>query len=456
MVIYFANRNSHVIATASSELPDNKTLISDNMTDDLDSGVKTYECTVIATDKLKEAAVSGNYLLADSQLYTIISDDYNNYDQTIDLYCEDAGLDLLNMICPEVAKTQKTFEQWVTSTLGSASSSGWTYNFSGLNKATKKTLEYTSATTATERLLDIINNYNAEMYFTYNIDGFNWIKRTINFTTARGNQNDVHALYMEHDIEKIIRKRNVEDLATVWVMYGKDKKPLNKLSGYSSATKNFTQNGHKFTVSGSEVRCTDAITKWTSALDKDGRIVQRKYTEYTSASSCISYAVREMVKIVDPVINYEVSLRDIYDNAQCGDKVNVLDTHNDILLSARIIKLQKSYITGKTNVTLGDYTALKSSKAALNIEGLAQIFSLSITSDVGLVAKDSISSVLTVTIYLNGSVITSADELPVGHLVWYEDGVEIPSSDIRIADDGFTFTTGTLTVGHTYKCVLEE
>ena len=315
MVIYIANRNSTIIASASSELPDNKTLISDTMTDDLNTGVKTYECKLIATDKLKEAAVSGNYLLADSQLYTIISDDYNNYDQTISLYCEDAGLDLLNMICPEISKRSITFEQWVTMNVGSSSSSGWSYNFSGVNKATKKSLEYTSTATATERLLDIISNYNAEMYFTYEIDGFKWIRRTINFTNKRGNQDKIHALYMEHDIERITRKRNVENLATVWVMYGKDKKGLASLSGYKSVAKNYEQNGHNFTVSGSEVRCTDAIANWTSALDKDGRIVQRKYTEYTDAKSCINYAISEMVKIVNPVINYEVSLRDIYDNA---------------------------------------------------------------------------------------------------------------------------------------------
>ena len=325
MVIYIANRNSKVIASASSELPENKTLIDDMMEDDLDSGVKTYTCTLIATDKLKEAAVSGNYLLADSQLYTIITDDYDNYNQTISLYCEDAGLDLINMIAGEVKSTSKTLEQWVTSTIGSSSSSGWSYNFAGVNKATKKTLEYTSAQTATERLLNIIANYDAEMYFTYAIDGFKWIRRTINFTNARGKKDKPRALYMNQDVEKIIRKRSVEDLATVWVMYGKDKKGLSSLSGYKTVAKSYTKNGHKFTVSGSEVRCTDAIANWTSALDKDGRIVQRKYTEYTSASACINYALREMVKIVDPVITYEVSLRDIYDGAQCGDKVRILD-----------------------------------------------------------------------------------------------------------------------------------
>ena len=138
MVIYFANRNSRVIGTASSELPENKTLITDQMTDDLTSGIKVFECTLIATDEIKEVAVSGNYLLADSQLYTIISDDYDNSDQTIKLYCEDAGLDLLNRYCPEIAKTSKTFEQWVKASID-LEAAGWTLNFSGVNKSASKT-----------------------------------------------------------------------------------------------------------------------------------------------------------------------------------------------------------------------------------------------------------------------------------------------------------------------------
>ena len=193
-----------------------------------------------------------------------------------------------------------------------------------------------------------------------------------------------------------------------------------------------------------------------AALDKDGRIVQTKYTEYSGAQACINYALREMVKIVDPVVTYEVTLRSIYDGAVCGDYVDILDAHNDILLRARIITLKRSGTTGQVTVTLGDYTALKSSKAELNVDAIAQIFTLSITSSAGLTAKNSISSTLTVTVYLNGSTISSAAELPVGHLVWYEDGVQVSSSDSRISNDGFTFTTGTLTAGHTYKCALED
>lgn len=458
MVIYIANRNSEVIATASSELPENKTLLSDQMVDNLDSGVKTFECELIATDEIKAAAVSHNYLLADGQLYTILSDEYDNLEQTISLYCEDAGLDLINRVCGEVSKTSKTFEAWVTNTLGSSSKSGWKYDFGGVDKTKTKSLEYTSASSATERLLDILDNYDAEMYFTYEIDGFKWVTRTINFTDARGESEHPHDLYMDYDVEKIRRKRDVEDLATVWVMYGKDKKPLKKLNGYATAEKNHTKKGHTFQVVGSEVRCTDAIEERRSALDKDGRIVKVKYTNYSGANACINYAVREMAKIVDPVTTYEVSLRHIYDGAQCGDIVRILDAHNEILLSARILEMKKSGITDDISVKLGDFKALKSSKAELNVDAVAQIFTLSITSSAGLVGNGSLMTVLTVTVYLNGSTISSAAELPndTMHLVWYEDGVQVADSDPRISDDGFTFTTGTITTGHTYKCELVD
>ena len=455
MVIYITDRYSKVIAKATSELPENKTLLSDLMTDDLASGVKTYECELIATDALKTAAVSGNYLLAGGQLYTIVSDDYNNLDQTISLYCEDAGLDFLNRVVGEVAKTSKTLEGWVTNTLGSSSASGWTYYFE-LDKNISKTLEYTSSATATERLLDILDNYDAEMYFTYEIDGFDWVQRTINFVKSRGIVGEPHHLYMDYDVEKIIRHRNIENLATVWIMYGKDNKPLSKLTGYDTAVKTYSRKGHSFTVTGNEIRCTDRISAWRSALDTDGRIVQKQYTEYAGAQACINYGIREMVKIVDPVVTYEATLRDIYDGAQCGDHVDILDTHNDILLNARIITLKRSYCSGSISVTLGEFTQLKSSKATLNVSELPQIYTLSITSNAGTVGQGQISATLTVTIYLNGSVITDAAGLPVGHLVWYENGVQVLDTDPRISDNGFTFTTGTLTVSHTYKCALEE
>lgn len=462
MVVYITSRYNKVLATASTDLPEGATILSDKMTDDVSSGVKVYECTLEATDLILQYATAGNYMLVDGSLFTIITSEYNTYDKTVSLYCEDAGLDFINKTVGEVAKTSKTFAGWITATLGSSASSGWEYVYN-VDKSAAKTLEYTSEASAITRLHDILDSYNAEMYFTYYIEGLDTVKRAINFVKRRGTKTGVN-LYIDNQVKLVRREKSIEDLATVWKVYGKDKKPLNTLTGYSTATKTYAVGDkvgaytlkHAYTVTGSEVRCTDAIKKWMSALDTDGRIVQIKYTEYSAAQSAINYALRQMEKIVDVSASYDAELIYLPEGLKCGDTVNILDAHDNILLQARILTMEHSYVTKDTNVKLGNYTELKGSKAELNADVVLQIYSLSITSSAGVIGHGSISTVLTVSVYLNGSVITDAAGLPAGHLVWYEDGVQIADSDPRITDYGFTFTTGTLTTGHTYKCVLED
>lgn len=459
MVIYITNRTGDVLTLASTDLPNCALIIADNMTDEVSSGVKTYEVTLEATDAIRSYAIASNYLLADGTLYTIITSEYDNVERTVELYCEDAGLDLINRTCGSVAKTSKTFADWITNTLGN--NSGWTFRY-GIDKKQAKTLEYSSDQSAIERLHNILTSYGAEMYFTYTVDGLKSITRTINFVKKRGVKTGV-SLYAGKEISVIKKKESIEELATVWKMFGKDNKVLSNLTGYASATKNYpkgTKVGsltlqHDYDVTTNYVRCKTSINKWKSTLDTDGVIMQVKYTEYANAQDAINYALREMEKIVDTKTTYEATLVYLPDGLKCGDYINILDAHNAILLSARIIKLQHSYVTGLSEVELGNYATLKGSKAELN-QQVSQIYTLSITSSAGLVGKNSISTDLDVSIYLNGSVILSADELPSGHIVWYEDGVLVPDTDPRISSDGFRFSTGTLTQGHTYKCVLEE
>ena len=459
MVIYITNRNNKVLTLASTDLPDCDRIISDNMTDEVSSGVKTYECTIAASEKIRKYAIAGNYMLVAGTLYMIITSEYDNSDRTVALYCEDAGIDLINRNCGSVAKTTKTFAQWIGNTLGS--NHGWTFRY-GIDKTQTKELEYTAESSALDRLHDILTSYGVEMYFTYTIDGLDTVTRKINFVKKRGKTTGVN-LYAGKEVDVIRKKQSIENLATVWKMFGKDNKALSKLDGYAAAPKTYAKGTkvgtkvikHDYKIETNNVKCVQAVEKWKSALDTDGVIMMVKYTQYDTAQALINYAIREMEKIVETKTTYEAELLYLPDGLKCGDTINVLDTHDDILLSARIIKLEHSYVTGLTSVELGSFATLKGSKAALN-QQVSQIYTLSITSSNGLVGKDSISTVLNVSVYLNGSVILSSDELPSGSLVWYEDGVLVPDTDPRITDDGFTFTTGTLTTGHTYKCVLEE
>lgn len=450
MIIYIADRQGKILSSAATDLPENNNLISDKLTDELASGIKIFECTLAATDKLRETAVTGNYVLAYGSLFAIITSRFATSDKTIELYCEDAGLDLINKVVGNVTKAAKTFSGWIEATLGASSDSGWNYNYNISDSS--KTLEYTSEATALERLLDILANYDAEMYFSYEIKGFKWVSRTINFVQKRGSAENEHRLYLNKEISAISEEKSIMDLATVWIVYGADNKKLASLSGYSAAAKNIDKNGHHYEVVGSEVRCTDAIDSWKSKLDTDGRIVQVKYTEYKNAADAITYAVNNMV--VDTVYTYEVSLAVFPEDIECGDYVYVLDDSDDILLYARVLSWVRSE-TGNNECTLGDFVRVESSIADIDFTKI-RIYSMQIESSNGLIGKDSVSTVLSVTVFRNGQAITEASRLSEGQLHWYEDNVLIPPTDIRISNGGFTFTTGALTTGHTYSCKLEE
>lgn len=450
MVIYFTDRHSNVIASAATDLPDNSTLLSEKLTDELATGVKVFECTLTATDELRAAAVTGNYVLAYGSLFSIITSRFSTADKTIDIYCEDAGLDLINRVVGQVKKTEKTFKGWIEKTLGTSSASGWDYNYNIKNKT--KELEYTSESTALERLLNILDNYDAEMYFSYEIHGFKWVSRTINFVEKRGSSEKEHRLYLGKEIASISEEMSIAELSNVWKVYGADNKKLEDLKGYSSASKTIEHKGHTFKVVGSEVRCTDVTSDWKSKYDKDGRIFRVKYTNYKEAAKAINYAVKHMK--VEPEYTYEVSLAVFPDDIECGDYIYVLDASDNVLLRARVLSWTRSE-TGNNECTLGNFKKLESSMADIDYSNI-KIYSLQIESSNGLIGKDSLSTTLTATLFMNSQAITSAEELTEGELRWYEDGAKLDKADSRISNEGFTFTTGTLTTGHTYACKFEE
>lgn len=374
MTIYIADRFGKVLSIASTNLPKGIRIVDDLMTDEVRSGVKTLELVLAASDNnIRESASAGNYVLAEGSLFIILSSSFNTEEKTIRLYCEDAGLDLLNRTCGKVTKSSKTFEEWVNNTLGTSENSGWTYLFT-TSKTETKTLEYTSESTATERLLNILDSFDAEMFFTYFVDGLRITERTINFAKKRGNDQGLR-LYINKDVKSITRNDSIEKLSTVWKVYGKDNKPLSSLTGYASAVKEYssgdvvgqTKLEHSYEVVGDEVRCLEAINKWKSILDKDGKIEHVRYTNYTAASSAITYAVRMMEKAVETETTYEVEMIRFPDNMRCGDKIAVLDAHDNIMLDARVLRWSRSESRGLSSIELGNFVTLQSSKADVTL-----------------------------------------------------------------------------------------
>ena len=109
MIIYFCDRQLNILGHASTTLPAGNRISQDKLVEDVESGVNSFECFITWDDNtradLESAIVAGNYILKQSDtaydsLYQIIETEADTKAQEIYLYAEDAGLDLLNTLCP--------------------------------------------------------------------------------------------------------------------------------------------------------------------------------------------------------------------------------------------------------------------------------------------------------------------------------------------------------------------
>jgi len=112
MIIYFADRQMNILETANTALPDGIKITNDLKTEDVNDGVAVFECDLSydaeSRLKIESCTSAGNYILRQisgvdgvidcAEYYTIITSESNPMSQTVHIYAEDAGLDLLNEI----------------------------------------------------------------------------------------------------------------------------------------------------------------------------------------------------------------------------------------------------------------------------------------------------------------------------------------------------------------------
>ena len=186
MILYFADRLMNIIGTASTSLPKGIVITNDAKTEDVDSGASAFECE-LSFDKSNRAKVEeitevGNYLLrsdkGENEFYTIIDCEIDTKQQTVYIYAEDAGLDLLNdIIDPYEANDFYEIGHYVERT---ASDAGWEIGVNELEGITRK-LKFADEQTGTARLLSIAKEFNdCEISFSFEVKGLQVAKKLIN------------------------------------------------------------------------------------------------------------------------------------------------------------------------------------------------------------------------------------------------------------------------------------
>lgn len=377
MILYFMDRHMNVLGQASTHLPEGLRVSDDLKTEEVEAGVATLEFTLNYTEKTRKEAsrygAVGNYILRkngeEEEFYTIITSEENVIKQEVEIYAEDAGMDLLNETVGAYAADKAYPASYYVEKF--SYDSGFEVGLNEVSNLNRK-LSWEGETTASERILSVATQFDAEVSYSFEIDRLRIRHKYINLHKKRGTDSG-RELRINREINNIIVKSSVEDLATA----------LSVTGGYPEESETpITLKGYKYDdgdiyLSGSTLYSRSAVAKWSRYLSEKGsgtgHIVQSYTYDTTSKSELCNRAVSKLKKIYDAAVSYEVELAYLPDGIRIGDTANIVDDAGELYLSARIMKLESSICNDEYTATLGEYQ-LKSSGISEKMENMAAQF----------------------------------------------------------------------------------
>lgn len=377
MILYFADRHMNILGQASTELPKGLHVSDDLKTEEVEAGVATLEFTLSYTDDTrkdaKQYSAVGNYILRkngdEQEFYTIITSEEDIFKQEVEIYAEDAGMDLLNETVGEYKADKAYPASYYVEKF--SDDSGFEVGINEVSNYNRK-LSWDGETTASERILSVATQFDAEVSYTFEIDRLKIKHKYINLHKKRG-VDQGRELRINREVKNIIVKSSVEDLATALSVtggYPEDSETPINLKGYKY------DDGDIY-LSGSTIYSRSAVAKWSRYISEKGNgtghIVQTYTYDTLSQSELCNRAVSKLKKIYDAAVSYEVELAYLPDGIKIGDTVNIVDDAGELYLSARIMKLESSICNDEYTATLGEYQ-LKSSGISEKMENLAAQF----------------------------------------------------------------------------------
>ena len=219
MILYFADRKMNILGAASTSLSSGLMIISDEKDEVIGDSVNVFKAKLSYEEEDRKTAESytaeGNYVLREyngkSEFYTIISTEQSVANRTVEIYCEDAGLDLLNETAWAYTATEAHNIAWYINKF--SEDTGFEIGINEIPTLTRK-LSWDGTSTAAERLTSIATQFdNAEVSYSFEVKSMKISKKYINIYKKRGTDNGVSFQYGK-DISDITVTRSIENLAT--------------------------------------------------------------------------------------------------------------------------------------------------------------------------------------------------------------------------------------------------
>lgn len=185
MIVYFADRYMNILQKASTGLPKGFHIINDVKTEEVDVGVAVFEFDLKydGEDRLqaREITKPGNYLLRhyddEDEYYTIIDTEEDTSSNTIYVYAEDAGLDLLSDTYGEYTADKAYPISYYIEMF--SRDSGFEIGVNEIPDLTR-VLTFDTDGTGTERLLSTASEFEAELSYSFEIKGLEIKHKYIN------------------------------------------------------------------------------------------------------------------------------------------------------------------------------------------------------------------------------------------------------------------------------------
>lgn len=474
MIIYFTNRKLQILGMASTSLPNGLRVFDDLTTEDVESGVNTFSCSVDANDQprqvLEDAIKEGHYILKSDgdnteetydNLYQIVETEFNNETETMYFYAEDAGLELLNKVVPSITLTNKTMVQMIQQ----FAPSDWTIKASGTPTGTK-TYTWDGENTATERLQSVAKLFGCELYYSFDVNRLKITSKNINVVVKRGSQKPIAQLKMNYDISRIVTKKSILNMATALSVTGGipngSETPIN-LKGYSYSYTDSKGDLYQVDSTTGQMRNKTQMAAWSSSLDSDGLIAKSFSYDTTDKATLAGQARAALQSMCYPEVNYEINIINYPEGTKVGDRVNIIDDDGNLYLDSRILKLETSVANDRIVATFGD-NLIKTSGISTIIEQMASDFAskvrdgidatyLTVISSGGNIFHNTaISTTLTAYVYLGNTLITSQSQLENifgsgTYVGWYD-------SNDTLVETGFTYYASTNQNSLSVKCRL--
>lgn len=389
MILYFADRKMNILGYATTQLKSTYLIVDDKKTEEVESGVSSFECEVswASKDRLKLETMmdAGNYILRsngnEKDFFTIIETNINTSKQTISVYAEDAGMDLLNEVAMPFT-SDKAYD--IAHYIGLyAIDTGFEIGINEIPNLTRK-LSWDGETTCTERIASIATQFdNAEISYSFETKGLLITHKYINIFKKRGKDTG-EQLRLGYEIASIATNKSVANLATSLYVTGgipEGKEEPITLKGYK-------YDDGDFYVWGSRLNSRKALAIWSRYVwDKEpnklngytGHIIQAYSYDTTSQQELCAHAITKLKKLCQMEVNYEADIVYLPENVKIGDRVNVVDNEGGLYTSTRVLKLETSVTSRKRTATLGEYL-IKDSGISEKVRDLARQFAESTAS----------------------------------------------------------------------------